>query len=436
MLNARNAYLSRGVKDSVDALVNVRDGIAKEGQVAGADFNKVIERLDVANERLERTLADLRATRVDSSLQKDHNGENDDDADVADADTEPESPDEAVEQQTLYTFIDASKHEHLQSSLRKDIDSWHSSNDDLNHTLNTFQESLETISGLLHQDEEDNERFAPNKSPLYNPTPLPIPELFSNMVDHATEMASLLSNLVSHYDLTVTALKNTEGGGEAAKRAIQQASAEGADEGDNDQANAAAMEESLYSKPTTQPISDEERDEMLAVLENDAEQVEDVVTELRDRNTEQEDLFSQLSEHYHTSKGTDARLRETLAMLHEMRDLHLPAHLHALSAFRVSWQRIRASILDKTDELLGLAGSNESFLTAYAELLNEVKRREGVRVQMRKVAEKANRELRRLWERDREERTGFLEEFGAFLPQGIWAGAEEGGGAWEVKEVG
>jgi autophagy-related protein 17 len=425
VLNARNSYSSGRVRESVDVLVSVRNGIAKDGQAAGSEFEKVIQRLDVANERLEKTLADLRQTRVDRSLQQQQSDENDADEDAADVDAEHESSNVDVEEQkSLYAFIDSSTHEQLRASLRKDIDDWHSSNDDLSHTLNTFHESLDTISGLLHPDDE---RTGPNKSPLYNLTPPPIPDLFSGMVEHATAMASLLGNLVQHYDLSVTALKHTEGGGEAAKRAIQQAGA--------DETSPVAMEESLYVKTAPQPISTEERDEMLHVLENDAEQVEDVVSELRDRNREQEDLFSQLSEHAHAAKQTDARLREILTMLHEMRDLHLPAHLHGLKSYRQSWQRIRSAIEDKTDDLLGLAASNENFLRAYAELLREVERRNSVQSQMRKVADKANRELRKLWERDREGRRGFLDEFGAFLPQGIWARADEGGGLWEIREV-
>ena len=427
VLNARNSYSSRGVTESVDVLVHVRNGIAKEGQVVGSEFEKVIHRLDVANGRLERTLADLRQTVVDRSLQKQQSDvtDGDESEDVADVRAEHKRSDvDAEEPKSLYAFIDPSTHEQLRASLRKDIDDWHTSNDDLSHTLNTFHESLDTISGLLHQDDE---RTVTNKSPLYNPTPLSIPDLFSGMVEHATAMASLLGNLVQHYDLSVTALKHTEGGGEAAKRAIQQAEA--------DQTSPIAMEESLYGKTAPQPISNGERNEMLNVLENDAEQVEDVVSELRDRNREQEDLFSQLSEHARTAKQTNARLREILTMLHEMRDLHLPAHLHALKTYRQSWQRIRSAIEDKTDDLLGLAASNESFLRAYAELLREVERRNGVQSQMRKVADKANRELRKLWERDREERRGFLGEFGAFLPQGIWARADEGGGLWEIREL-
>lgn len=428
ILNARNSYSTRGVQESVDVLVNIKDGIARDGEAMGGEFVQVISRLDAANERLEATLADLKGTSVDSSLQKGAREVEEvevDDGDLAGVDPKVESfIGDNEEQKTLFTFIDASKHELLQSSLRKDIDDYNPSCRDLDHTLDNFADSLQTISSLLHHDTDTR---IPNKSPLYNPTPLPIPDLFNNMVEHATAMASLLGGLVRHYDLSVTALKHTEGGGEAAKRALQQAN--------DDPAGAATMEESLYLTTRREPISDEERSEMLAVLENDAEEVEDVVSELRDRNREQEDLFSQLSEHARTAKQADARLREILTMLHEMRDLHLPAHMHAVRTFRQSWYRIRDSILDKTDDLLGLAASNESFLAAYAQLLEEVERRKGVQGQMRKVAEKANRDLRRLWEKDREEREGFLEEFGAFLPQGIWARADEKGELWEVREV-
>ena len=424
-LNARNSYSARGVQDSVDVLANIKDGIARDGDAVSGEFAQVIKRLDVANERLERTLVDLRGTRVDNSLKRDQSEESLGGGEAAEVDTASENSDAKGEgQKTLYTFIDPSTHGLLQSSLRKDIDDYHSSYHDINHTLDNFTDSLQTVSGLLNHDAENR---VPNKSPLYNPTPLPIPDLFNGTVEHATAMADLLGGLVRHYDLSVTALKHTEGGGEAAKRAVQQVG--------GDQAAPAALEESLYLNTQRDPILEEERDEMLAVLANDAEQVEDVVSELRDRNREQEDLFSQLSEHARTANQTDARLREILTMLHEMRDLHLPAHLDALKGFRQSWQRIRDSILDKTDDLVGLAASNESFLAAYAKLLEEVERRDGVQGQMRKIAGKANRELRRLWEKDREERREFLEEFGAFLPQGIWARAEEGGGLWEISEV-
>ena len=431
VLNARNSYSSRGAQEGVEVLGRIKDAVTREGEVVGAEFARVIERLDVANERLERTLADLRGTVVDQSLQHKNGGEDEDDASEADTQHEGEET-SAKEERTLYTFIDPSKHTDLQSSLRHDIDAYYSSRSDLEHTLTTFSESLQTITSLLTQETSNP---LPDKSPLYNDPPQPIPDLFQGMEDHAAAMASLLGSLIRHYDLSVTALKHTEGGGEAAKRALQAASLSQPTQTDPTGPAAAALEESLYFQTVPEPISASERNEMLSVLETDAAEVEDVVSELRDRNAEQEGLFSQLTEHARSAKHADARLRETLTMLHEMRELHLPTHLEALHAFRLSWSRIREAILDKTDALQGLAAANESFAAAYGRLLVEVERRLGVRGQMRRVAEKANRELRRLWERDREEREGFLEEFGAFLPLGIWTGHEEGEGVWEVREV-
>ena len=404
-------------------LARIKDGVTREGEVVGSEFARVIERLDVANERLEKTLADLRAAVVDKSLQNTDNTEVRDEDNAEETTTKPENEEaSANDDKTLYTFIDPSKHTHLQSSLRNDIDAYYSSRSDLDHTLTTFSTSLQTISTLLTPDTSPT---LPAQSPLYNDPPLPIPSLFSSMEEHAAAMASLLDALVRHYDLSVTALKHTEGGGEAAKRALQQNSLE------------QAMEESFHLKPHPTPISADERQEMLAVLSHDAEEVDDVVSELRDRNAEQESLFSSLTEHARSAQHSASQLRSTLTLLREMRDLHLPTHLEALRSFRKSWHRIRVSILEKTEALHGLAAANESFLAAYAQLLREVERRDSVRAQMRRVAEKANRELRRLGERDREERDSFLEEFGAFLPRGIWtAGEEEGGGGWEVREVG
>ena len=423
ILNARNAYSSRDAEESVGILAKVKGGITKEGNSVGGEFEKVIERLDVANTRLERTLADLKNTVLDNTLQQNSNENQLEDGDLASTDpSTQDGPHDNEGQRTLYTFIDPSKHERLQLSLRKDIDDYHSSSSDLNHTLTNFDESLHTISSLL---EHDSGHSRINQSPLYNNPPRSVSDLFTGMEDHSSIMADLLEGLVRHYDLSVTALKHTEGGGEAAKRAVQAANG----------ASDATMEESLYLKSMPEPISEEERNEMLAVLENDAEEVEDVVSELRDRNREQEDLFAQLTEHVRSAKQQDSSFREVLVMLHEMQDLHLPSHLHALQTFRQSWQRIRESILDKTKALLGLAASNESFLAAYAQLLKEIGRRRGAQVQMQKVAEKANREVKKLWEQDREERREFLDEFGAFLPQGIWDGADDGGKPWVLAEA-
>jgi autophagy-related protein 17 len=54
---------------------------------------------------------------------------------------------------------------------------------------------------------------------------------------------------------------------------------------------------------------------------------------------------------------------------------------------------------------------------------------------MARVAEKARRDLERLYEADREAREEFVEEVGGFLPGDIWPGLAERGTRWEVREV-
>ena len=250
------------------------------------------------------------------------------------------------------------------------------------------------------------------------------------MEDHAGEMATLLQSLVSHYDLCVSALKHTEGGGEAAKKALQ-----AEDLSDKNGAPGAGIEESLYLKTAPEPISESERTEMLRVLENDAQEVEDVVGEIRDRNRDQESLFDQLSRHAKDAKRGNQALRNVLEMLHEMQDIHLPTHLHALLTFRAEWRRIKATIESQTGQLAGLSEFYAGFLSGYTKLLREVDRRRAAEQQLRRVAEKANKEMLKLYEADSKARADFMEDVGRFLPQGLWPGAMEDGLRWEVREV-
>ena len=437
VLNARNTYTGREVGEGLEVLCDIKEGIVVGADDAGDEFSSTIEKLDRANERLERTLRRLKETIVDVSLQQraslgdveEENGQSI--ADNQSSASLSQSKDGAGggEDRTLYSFIDTTAHQNLQSSLRKDIDTYNDARKDMDSTISTFSDSLKTIADLL----SDTPSGPAEKRTLYDEPPPTISALFHGMEDHAAEMAGLLGSLVRHYDLCVTALKHTEGGSEAAKRAIQ-----GTDLSRNGEAagGGGAMEESLNLKSAPSPISDEEKEEMLRVLETDAAEVEDVVAEVRERNREQESLFEQLTQHARKARTRDGKLREVVEMLHEMRSLHLPAHLHALQTFRSSWSRIQDSITSKTSSLLGLAASNESFLAAYTQLLREVDRRKAAETQMRRVAAKANKEITRLFEADREARRDFMEEFGPFLPRGIWAGAGEEGRLWEVREVG
>ena len=186
--------------------------------------------------------------------------------------------DETNKQKTLYDFVDEANHEDLLASLRALIDTFNDSRADLDANIARFDDSIAHISSALsgkgENENDTDDSNPPSKITPYDEPPLSIPALFHDMESHAAEMATLLQSLISHYDLCVSALKHTEGGGEAAREAVQAA--------DELAKNAQGVEESLYAAATVPDFMDAaERAEMLRVLENDAAEVEDVVGELR-----------------------------------------------------------------------------------------------------------------------------------------------------------
>ncbi|KAF2482845.1 autophagy-related protein 17 [Neohortaea acidophila] len=408
VLNARNAFVRRTVDGQLDTLEAVKNSISAVGEEIGEEFQRTIERLDVANDRLERTVNELRKTVVDNSLRNTSEGQGDDD------------------ERTLFDFIDDTNHTDLQTSLRALIDSFYDSRSELDESVEKLNGSLRTISNLITN--ENQSKLSPDIGTIYDEPPLSMSQIFRGIEDHAAEMATLLESLVKHYDLCVTALKHTEGGGAAAKKAVLQA-----DETAVEDAN--VVEQSLYLKTAPEPISEQERSDMLRVLENDAQEVDDVAGEIKDRNLEQEGLYEQLTRHVKSARATDGRIRQVLVMLHEMKEVILPSHVHAVDTFKSSWQRIQATINSQTAELSSLSAFYDGFLTGYAKLLREVDRRREAERQTLKVVEKAKKDLNRLFDADRAMREEFMEETGNFLPQGIWDGLTEEGTKWEIREA-
>lgn len=421
-LNAKNSFARRGVDEQLDTLHAIRDGVADVGENAASEFSATLAALDDAHGRLEETLDALRNTVVDASLQRTSGRPATPSNNIHVSGEEPESSETtASEKKTLYDFIDESTHTDLLASLRALIDSFKSAHDELDDDLGTFDGSLRHISEILQEGTVTNSGPQDKRTIYDEPAPT-IPQLFRGMEDHASEMATALQSLVKHYDLCVTALKHTEGGGEAAKQAIQA------------QDISTSREESLYRKTAPLPISDEERTEMLRVLETDAQEVEDVMSDIRDHAAELESQYEQLRRHALHSRSSHSNLRTALTLFHDMK-IALPAHILASKTFRESWHDIQHSITAKTEELASLATFYSDFAGSYAKVLQEVARRKGAEAQMRKLAAKAQREIDRLYEADREAREEFMEKVRGYLPNDIWPGANERGVKWEVGAV-
>lgn len=427
-LNAKNSYAKRGVDEQLGTLKSIRGAVAEAGDTAGDEFAVTIGRLDVANDRLQGTLTGLRKVVIDRSLgkekalaqqaspyqsqllRKDHTGDDDQD-------------DDDGQQKTLYDFVDEANHEDLLASLRALIDNFNDSRADLDDNVARFDESIANIASAAQGDTYGSN--PPSKITPYDEPPLSIPTLFHDMESHAAEMATLLHSLIAHYDLCVSALKHTEGGGEAAREAVQAAELAKTSQG---------VEESLYGATVPDPMDDGERAEMLRVMENDAAEVDDVVSELRERGGEMEELYRQLSLRAESARKTTRGLRRSVEIMHSVKEA-LPLYLDAVAHFKESWANVQIAMHNKTQELLGLVGFYEQFWSGYKKLLREVDRRAAVTAQMAKVAEKARRDLEKLYEVDREAREEFVEEVGGFLPGDLWPGLRDEGRRWVVREV-
>ena len=427
MLNAKNSFARGGVNEQLDTLHAIRDGVEDVGESAAIDFKSTIATLDRANAQLEETLGALRRTVVDASLQRRTGSEvHKSDGVVDDADGDETSA-ELQEQKTLYHFINEATHKDVLTSLHELVDSYGHAQDTLTEDLTEFYSSLTAISDLLAG--ENNAESAPkDKRTIYDAPTATIDQLYHGMEENASEMARLLESLVSHYDLCVTALKHTEGGGEAAKLAVQaeQLTVK----------NSTGAEESLYRKTAPEPLSVSERTQMMRVVEEDAQQVEDVAADIKDHSFEIEGMWESFTRYALESRSSNQSLRAVIALMHDIKAA-LPTHLIAAKTFRQTWQQdIRPSIINKTTELAELTNFYNEFVTSYASVLREVERRTAVEMQMRKFASKAQRELDRLYEADVVGRERFMEGVRHYLPKNLWVGAEEIGARWELRRVG
>ena len=433
LLNARNEYAEVAAEDGVKVLEDVKWNIDARGDEAGADFTHTIEGLDEANGRLMKTLERLQSTVVDASLQRKGDGEENNTRTDNTSDNDAVSPKNG---KTLLSFIDTSKHESLQESLRAQIDEFNTAKADLSSSLETFSSHIHVLHSMLTPAPPSPDPPELLRPALYDEPAPAIPQLFHTITENASTMASLLQSLVSHYDLCVTALKHTEGGGEAARRAVQQQqksdSPTASDTLPKSQQN---LEESLYRKDHASSISPEERKEMLTVLEHDSAELDDVISELTSHATDLESAFDQLSTRARKARERDKTLRRVVTMLREMHAIHLPSHQHSLRTFEQDWSRIRSVIVSSTAQLSDLSAFYADFLAGYKKLLREIERRKAAENQMRRIAEKAEREIGRVYEADAEAREGFMREVGGVLPGDLWPALLVPARRWGVVEL-
>lgn len=353
----------------------------------------VIHQLDLADNRLQATLVQLTNTQVDTS-ELHSIGTN------------------LNKQKTLHDFIDEDTHLNLIESLRSTIDSHKAAENDFQCSQDSFDDQIRTLDLAI----EDADQATENQ----DDTSL-VPPLFHALTTHATEMASLLSSLVAHYDLCTSALKHTEGGGEAARQADSSSASE-------------APEDSLYKNLPLGPLNEHERQEMLAVVDNDAQEVEDVMLEIGERLSEMETTLDQLQAYSQAIRLRHKLLNRVLDLLRALGG-GLPIFIAAAKLYGNNWNTLKETLLAKAEDLTSLTDFYESFVTSYASLLEEVNRRHAVEARMQRVADKARREIAALYKEDVAMRDDFVREMGEFLPRDIWPGLTDAPRRWEITAV-
>ena len=245
-------------------------------------------------------------------------------------------------------------------------------------------------------------------------------ELFQSLTTQATDMAEDLNSLVRHYDLCTTALRHTEGGGEVIAQAkISLPTGLDLNRGQN---------------TSPQPVTQEDREDMLQILDSDADQVDEVAHDIQERVLEMDSQCDQITKVLDSLREDNTLLVQaasTLGMLSQ----DLPRYINASSTFQSKWEEQKGRISDNLDEMSGIRNIYEGFLRAYDGLVLEIGRRHSVQKKIEKVVGEVMARLDQLAKADLGERSAFEKEHGEFLPSDLWAGLAQDHLRFEIHPV-
>ena len=373
---ARTSFLRTSVTSQLDVLAKIEQKTADTGKRGKHEFEAAARDLDVADARLRGTLQRLRETIVEAGLRP--------------AGEEPRS---------LLDFVDEGGVENLVGAVKETLDEAGEGLREFAEGGKGFREEMDSVKRLLSEG-SDNMPGSPNERS-------PLPDILHEMEDHTRDMARDLESLVSHYDMCVTAVKHTDGGGDAASK-IASVIPEGLDIG-----------QAVAGPP--QPMDDEERSEMMNVIGEDAGMVELTVTDIRDRTLEMETLHEQVENHSNRLIKDHASTISAFKLLEDI-SRRLPNYITQSQVFLLRWDTEKSRIDERMEEMESLSQFYDGFFRAYNNLLIEVGRRKTIEQKMESEVLNARARLEKLFEDDAEEREAFRKDQGDFLPVDIWPG--------------
>lgn len=244
-------------------------------------------------------------------------------------------------------------------------------------------------------------------------------------------MAQLLSSLTKHFDLCATAVRTTEGG--AALARIKAAEVTSSLSGEGVSISGVIAEQDSHM-PDYDPISAEDRAQMLEVVIQDASEVEDVVRELTERLHSIEEHCVGVDNRINQIRETYSSTIEAFRVLEDIGS-RLHSYISAEVEFRERWSEECQAIHDKMAEMEDLRIFYDRYANSYDGLKFEVERRKGLEDKVLAIWKKAKESVDKIVEGDRVERELFRQEVAEYLPTDLWPGMDDAMPSWEIVPV-
>lgn len=398
-LRARTTYLHRSLLSQLKILRGVQFELEGAANAIQAEFQSSIRELDAAGRRLEQNIRLLKQTKIEEGFK-----------------LPPEGDDSAVQpKNNLYDFVEEGPVDELKDAMKEVIDNVQDNQSDVNQSIRNLEDDLQVINELLVDKQPD----ASAASSEFQPPN--IPALLKQLEEYAHSMAQSLESLVKHFDLCATAIRHTEGAGDAVVRRYKAG-------------NLPEDVDLQTLEGPAEPMNEEERAEMLQVLSTDAAEVDDVVAEIQEHAAEME---SHLNEIVHWKERTDASHDDVATAFRHLETIgsRLPSFVADSARHASRWADDKARVEDGIAGMEQLCETYDNFLQAYDRLIIEAARRRSVKKQMERVVEEAQAKLDSLHDDDLRERQLFREEQGDYLPSDIWEGLHLGPARYGVQRV-
>lgn len=389
-LDSQQTYLRDSLRQQLLTLQQISSQARIEEQRSKGDLDTTLGELDAHDSDLNQALQVLRHTEIAKELghgkaSQCHKSE------IAEMGN------------TLYDFADASAVEALRGQLRQMIDDIQELQETLTlsnaglacevHKLDMLMANLPQTPGL--QDPSVTSLSREDISALHSPSSKNLSEVSAEYKilheEHLHQMADLLVSLSQHYDHSFT----------------------------------------LFKEESSLPP--DEIAELQSVVEHDAAQLDDVLTELDERSLELEDDFKLVENHLSTSRSDLVALK---AAFRAFEEFDIDSFAKTLINVREDTDIAQDKLDVLRQQLRGLTNHYRGFAVSYDALLLEVERRARYDATIATLLAQTNQTLHRLASEEEEKRDQFVHQHGDTLPGDIWSGITERPVTYDIDILG